>query len=99
MKGYIKFKSGGIVKDRQTGKHYDCFHKGSHPGELYHEKNKLNLRYYDSVMSGLYPNYTAYIHDDINDIILDIEFNANTPPHFYGTEPTESDHLSPSQSI
>ena len=84
-KSYLRIQTW----DRQTGEHYDYLHIGDHPGELSHKKNEVDLQYFDSTMSGVYPEYAAYAHDPDNDIILDIEFTAINPPHFYGTEPTD----------
>jgi predicted secreted hydrolase len=67
--------------NRKTGIYYDCFHESRHPGELHHKKNMLNLRYKNSTMSGLYPDYHAYFVDDLHDIILNVSVKAVSSPY------------------
>ena len=64
---YIRIQSW----DRETGEYFDCFYESKHPGVFQHKKNMVDLKYYNSTMKGLYPNYTAHFDDDINNIILD----------------------------
>ena len=72
---YIRIQSW----DRETGQYYDYFYESKHPGEFQHKKNMVDLKYYNSTMKGLYPNYTAHFDDDINNIILDIKVKAVAP--------------------
>lgn len=72
--------------DRHTGNYYDCLHADSHPGPFHHEKNCVNLSYYNSTFRGLYPYYTVFINDDVNNITMSIYFNASAPPHYIGQE-------------
>ena len=67
--------------NRQNGKYYDYFKEGKHPGELQHQKNMIDLKYHNSTLMGLYPEYTAYFDDDINNIILSINAYAVSPPY------------------
>jgi hypothetical protein len=41
----------------------------------------IDLKYYNSTLSGLYPDYTAYFEDDINNIILSVEGYASSLPY------------------
>jgi predicted secreted hydrolase len=67
--------------NRETGKYYDCFHESKHPDTFQHKKNIIDLKYYNSTMKGLYPNYSAHFNDDINNITLTVDVNAVSPPY------------------
>ena len=79
---YIRIESW----DRKTGGYYDCLHSDPHPGPFYHEKNYVNLSYDNSTFQGLYPYYTVFFNDDVNNITMSIDFNATAPPHFIGQD-------------
>ena len=68
------------VFNRETGKCFDSIHAIDHPGVFQHKKNMVDLKFYNSTMKGLYPNYTAFFDDDINNIQLTVDFNAVAPP-------------------
>jgi hypothetical protein len=67
--------------NRDTGTYYDCFDESSHPGKLHHKKNMIDLSYENSTMKGLYPEYEAYFHDDLHDIILNVNVSAISSPY------------------
>lgn len=68
--------------NRETGKYYDCIHVEYHPGVLQHKKNIVDLKFYNSTMKGLYPNYSVHAEDDINNIELTVDLNALALPHW-----------------
>ncbi|MCX6666384.1 MAG: hypothetical protein NT038_10090 [Euryarchaeota archaeon] len=72
--------------DRHTGDLFTSMHINTHPRSFHHEKEKVNLTYYDSTMTGVYPNYTAFIHDDTNNISMTVEITATAAPYLAGTE-------------
>jgi len=72
--------------DRQTATYYDNLRIEKHPGPFHHEKNKINLSYFNSTYHGLYPHYSAYLQDDRNDIMLTMEFEAISRPHYFAEE-------------
>jgi len=74
---YIRIQSW----NRETGKYYDYFKERKHPGEFSHKKNIVDLKYFNSTLYGLYPNYSAYFEDDINNIILSVDAHAVSPPY------------------
>ncbi len=67
--------------NRETGKYYDYFKEGHHPGEFKHKKDIIDLRYYNSTLKGLYPYYIAYFDDNINNIILNVSAQAVSPAY------------------
>jgi hypothetical protein len=67
--------------NRDNGKYFDYFIESNHPGELHHKKNIIDLKYYNSTFQGLYPNYTAHFDDDENNIILNVDAQAVSPPY------------------
>jgi hypothetical protein len=79
---YIRIESW----DRHTGGYYDYLRSDPHPGPFHHEKNCVNLSYYNSTLQGLFPYYTALFKDETNNITMSIFFNASAPAHFIGQE-------------
>jgi predicted secreted hydrolase len=77
-KSYIRIQSW----DRETGEHFDCLHVTEHPEAFQHRKNMVDLKFYNSTMKGLYPDYTAHFDDDIDNIQLNVNFHATTLPHW-----------------
>lgn len=67
--------------NRDNGKYFDYFKESNHPGELQHKKNMIDLKYYNSTLEGLYPNYTAHFDDNENNIILNVNAQAVSPPY------------------
>ncbi len=74
---YIRIQSW----NRDTGKYYDYFKEGQHPGEFKHKKDIIDLKYYNSTLIGLYPDYNAYFDDDINNIKLNVKAHSVSPPY------------------
>jgi hypothetical protein len=68
--------------DRETGKYYDCIHADHHPGELQHKKNIVDLKFLNSTLKGLYPDYSIHAEDDINKIELTADLHAIAIPHW-----------------
>ncbi|MFE3845532.1 hypothetical protein ACFL1L_01555 [Thermoplasmatota archaeon] len=67
--------------NRETGKYYDYFQESNHPGALQHKKDIIDLKYHNSTLNGLYPDYSAHFEDDINNIILNVDAHAVSPPY------------------
>jgi len=74
---YVRIQSW----DRESGEYYDCFHEASHPGPFTHEKDMVDLKYYNSTMKGVYPDYTAHFEDDINGFTLNVDAHAIAPAY------------------
>ena len=68
--------------DGETGK---CHRFGSFNdpiGTLLHKKNEVNLTYGLSTIQGLYPRYSIHLEDIGGIISLDMDFYAETLPHW-----------------
>ena len=78
--GYINGNS--FIRNRlwnkETDECFDYFQSDVFPGEFNTKKNEINLTYYNSTGRGIYPNYHFYIHDDVNNIKLDLNFHATS---------------------
>ena len=66
--------------DRIKGECYDSIQTDRHPGKFSHKKNIVDLKYFNSSIIGLYPNYDIKIEDQFNHIEANIRFNAISSP-------------------
>ena len=76
--------------DQDTGKRYDYL-KILH-NELTKEslKNKdFSIKFEDSYIKGLYPNYKIYLKDPENGIALDLKFHAKAKPYWVAQKITD----------
>ena len=75
--------------DRENKKSYDNLHPDTFPGPLKLNKNRLDLTYYNNVMSGIFPDYFFHCEDDVNNVVFDINCHATSEPHWVCTEGTD----------
>ena len=73
--------------DRDTGKMDDYTMKEykSITGKdilFYCKKNIIDLKYKNCTMKGLYPNYHIHVEDEERKVILDLNINATSLPHW-----------------
>ena len=59
------------------------------PEKVRHKKNRTDIECNGSNIKGIYPNYSMYLHDKKNDIVLDLQFKAETLPHWVSQEITD----------
>jgi len=57
--------------------------------KLHHEKYKVDLRYEDSTVKGLYPDYDINIIDKEKDFQIGFKYKAKSLPHWVAQEATE----------
>lgn len=50
------------------------------------KKNKVDLKYYNSTIKGLYPTYKVHLEDSDKCIVLDIQLDATSLPHWAAQE-------------
>jgi len=50
--------------------------------KLSHKKNKVDLRYENSTLQGLYPNYKIHIEDKEQNVTIDAMYKARALPHW-----------------
>jgi len=56
--------------------------------KLSHQKNKVDLKYKKSTISGLYPNYNIHFENLKQDFTIDMEYNAKILPHWSAQDST-----------
>ena len=56
--------------------------------KLSHKKNKVDLKYGKSSVSGLYPNYHIHIEDEEKGFIADMDYKAKSVPHWIAQDKT-----------
>jgi hypothetical protein len=54
-----------------------------------HAKNRLDLRYEKSTFQGLYPKYHLHIEDEPQGFVADVEYTAQSLPHWIVQETTQ----------
>jgi hypothetical protein len=77
-----------VLIDCTTGK---CvLHKDINdaPTELFSVKNRLDLRYKNNTLQGLYPTYRIHHQDEDNDFDTDLRMEAHSLPHWITQEIT-----------
>lgn len=57
-------------------------------GKLFHKKNKVDLKFEKSTISGVYPNYKIHIEDQKQGLIIDMLFKAKSLPHWVAQDIT-----------
>jgi len=57
--------------------------------KLSHVKNRLDLHYETSHLSGLYPNYHLHVEDPKQNLTLDAQYSARSLPHWIAQEATQ----------
>jgi len=55
---------------------------------LSYKKNKVDIKYKENSIKGLYPNYKIHIEDDKNDFSIDMTYNAKVFPHWSAQDST-----------
>lgn len=66
--------------NREINKYYDYFQYDPFPGVFNTTKNVVNLSYYNSSITGLYPDYHIYCEDLEHNIISDLYLHAISYP-------------------
>ncbi len=56
--------------------------------KLHRTKNKIDLKYGSSFLTGTYPNYHVHIENKEKDIIADIQYDADSLPHWIAQDKT-----------
>ena len=56
-----------------------------------HKKNKLELKYKENFVKGLYPNYTLHLENKEKEFNIDIEFDAKSFPHWIAQDITNGE--------
>jgi len=72
--------------DRDNKKCYDFSSYTYKEDPFTFKKNVVDLKFYNSTIKGLYPNYIIHIEDEEQRFILDIELNASSLPHWAAEE-------------
>ena len=52
-------------------------------------KDKLDIKHEDSSLKGLYPNYNMFFHDKKNNIKLELNYEAESVPHWIAQDVTD----------
>jgi hypothetical protein len=73
--------------DQDTNTHYIQYSRDD-SAKLNAEKNVFNVSYDDSFMKGSYPNYIMHFHDPKNEITLDLDYRAESLPHWVAQDIT-----------
>lgn len=93
--GTVQTENGTMLKerlqlmyyfDRDNKKSYDFSHYTHKDDPFTFKKNIVDLKYYNSSLYGLYPNYIVHLEDDEKKFVLDIELDAITLPHWAADE-------------
>ena len=66
--------------NREINKYYDYFQYDPFPGIFNTTKNVVNISYYDSSITGLYPDYHVYCEDHKYNITSDLNLHAISYP-------------------
>jgi len=56
--------------------------------KLYHVKNKIDLRYENLFLEGLYPRYHLHIEDSKHEFMADVEYSARSFPYWIAQKAT-----------
>ena len=72
--------------NRDTKKCYDFSIFTNRDKPFTFKKNTVDIKFYNSTIKGIYPNYYIHIETDEKEFILDLELNANTLPHWVAQE-------------
>jgi hypothetical protein len=56
--------------------------------KFHHVKNTLDLRYEQSSLTGAYPSYHLHVQDDEKGLLVDIDFQARSLPHWIAQDVT-----------
>lgn len=73
--------------DQDTGKHL-IYSSRIDSNKLKSSKNSFDVRFDESFIKGTYPNYTVHLNDRKNNIKLDINYHAESMPHWVAQDVT-----------
>lgn len=84
-------KLGSILNmtlfDQDSGGH-QVYYSRTDRTKLKSSKDSLDIRYDDSFIKGSYPNYKMYFNDKKNNIQFDLNYNAESLPHWIAQDVT-----------
>jgi len=72
--------------DRESKKCHDFSSQTYKEKPFTFKKNKVDLKYYNSTIKGLYPTYKIHLEDPDKCIILDVQLDATSLPHWAAQE-------------
>ena len=73
--------------DLENNKHFSHYSRND-SAKLESAKDSFNVKYGDSTMKGLYPNYEMHFRDPENNIDFDIRYHAEFLPHWIAQDIT-----------
>jgi hypothetical protein len=86
-----KTKIGSLINttlfDQDTNKHFIYFSRDD-TKRLQSAKDRFHVKYANSSMKGIYPNYETHIDDPENNIKLDLQYHGESLPHWVAHDVT-----------
>ena len=77
-----------VLFDITNKKHVACKDVDDSIENIITSKNQVNVQYDKSYIKGVYPNYNIHIEDDEADLSFDVNYNANSYPHWIAQNKT-----------